>query len=183
MMDDVTIAIESPLQNDVARLIQALDAYLTALYPAESNHLLDLETLSAASVRFFVARRGREALGCGALRIDESYGEVKRMFVLPEARGLKLGKRILGRIEAQARHEGLHCLRLETGIHQPEALALYRAAGYIERDPFGDYGPDPLSVFMEKALQDGLFVKTCPPSPCPLPPPEGAGDQSLPTPP
>jgi putative acetyltransferase len=43
-------------------------------------------------------------------------------------------------------------LRLETGIHQPEALGLYRAAGFVERGPFGPYRPDPLSVFMEKPL-------------------------------
>ena len=105
-------------------------------------------------MRFLVARRAGEALGCGALRIDAegSYGEVKRMFVLPRARRLKLGRRILDRLEAEARREGLGCLRLETGIHQPEALGLYRAAGFVERGPFGEYGPDPLSVFMEKRL-------------------------------
>jgi len=104
-------------------------------------------------VRFFVARRSGEALGCGALRIDaEDYGEVKRMFVLPRARGLKLGRLIIDRLEAEARREGLGCLRLETGIHQAEALGLYRAAGFVERGPFGEYGPDPLSVFMEKRL-------------------------------
>ena len=152
-MTDITIAVESPCQTDVARLIQALDAYQTALYPAESNHLLDLDALSAPDVRFLVARRDGAAVGCGALRVDaEGYGEVKRMFVLPSARGLKLGRRLLDRIEAEARRERLTCLRLETGIHQPEALGLYRAAGYVEREPFGDYRPDPLSVFMEKPL-------------------------------
>jgi putative acetyltransferase len=55
-------------------------------------------------------------------------------------------------VEAEARREGLECLRLETGIHQPEALGLYRSAGYREREPFGDYARDPLSVFMEKRL-------------------------------
>ncbi len=100
-----------------------------------------------------MARRAGEALGCGALRIDaEGYGEVKRMFVLPRARGLKLGRRILDRLEEEARREGLRCLRLETGVHQPEALGLYRTAGFVEREPFGEYGPDPLSVFMEKRL-------------------------------
>ena len=150
---DVTIALESPRQDDVARLIEALDAYHSALYPAESNHLLDVGRLAAPDVRFFVARRAGEALGCGALRIDDAgYGEVKRMFVLPEARGLRLGRRILRCLEDEARREGLRCLRLETGIHQAAALALYRAAGYVERAPFGEYQPDPLSIFMEKAL-------------------------------
>jgi putative acetyltransferase len=41
---------------------------------------------------------------------------------------------------------------LETGIYQPEALGLYERAGYVRRDPFGDYAPDPMSVFMQKTL-------------------------------
>jgi putative acetyltransferase len=151
-MSEIRLAMESPRQADVARLLEALDAYQSALYPPESNHFLDVEALAAPNVRLIVARRGAEAVGCGALRIDAGYGELKRMFVVPEARGLRVGRRILDRIEAEARREGLGCLRLETGIHQPEALALYRSSGYAEREAFGEYAPDPLSVFMEKSL-------------------------------
>ncbi|MGH7368189.1 MAG: GNAT family N-acetyltransferase [Candidatus Rokuibacteriota bacterium] len=150
---DVTLAVESPRQADVEALLAALDSYQGALYPAESNHFLDVAALAAPNVRFFVARRGGQALGCGALRIDAAgYGELKRLFVRPEARGLRLGRRLLDRIEEEARRERLGCLRLETGIHQAEALGLYRAAGYAERGAFGEYKPDPLSVFMEKSL-------------------------------
>lgn len=153
MSATIVIAVESPRQDEVHRLIEELDRYLIALYPAESNHLLDIDALASADVRFFVARRDGAAVGCGALRIDApGSGEVKRMFVRPDARGLRVGRRILDVIEDHARREGLEWLRLETGIHQPEALALYRRAGFAERGPFGDYGPDPLSVFMEKAL-------------------------------
>jgi putative acetyltransferase len=149
----VTIARESPRQAEIVRLVEELDEYLGALYPAESNHLLDIETLARPDMRFFVARRDDEALGCGALRVDPAgYGEVKRIYVAPRARGLGLGGRLIATIEAEARHEGLACLRLETGIHQPEALGLFRAAGFMEIAPFGDYRPDPLSVFMEKPL-------------------------------
>jgi len=74
------------------------------------------------------------------------------MFVLPEARERRLGERLLRCLEDEARREGLRCLRLETGVHQAVALALYRAAGYVERAPFGEYQPDPLSIFMEKTL-------------------------------
>jgi putative acetyltransferase len=152
-MTEITLRIESPHQADVVRLIEALDIYQGGLYPSESNHFLGVEALAAPGVRFFVARRAGRALGCGALRIDPAgYGEVKRMFVSPEARGLKLGRRLLDRIEEEARREGLGRMRLETGIHQPEALGLYRSAGYVERDAFGEYSPDPLSVFMEKSL-------------------------------
>ncbi len=152
-MSKITIRLESPRQAEVERLLVALDAYQSALYPPESNHFVDVDALAASNVRFFVARRGGEALGCGALRIDGAgYGELKRMFVTPAARGLKLGRRILDRIEEEARREGLGWLRLETGIHQPEALGLYRSAGFVEREAFWDYRPDPLSVFMEKRL-------------------------------
>jgi putative acetyltransferase len=74
------------------------------------------------------------------------------MYVAPSARGQGLGRAILARIEAQATAEGLELLRLETGIHQAEAIALYRSSGYVDCDPFGDYRPDPLSRFMEKRL-------------------------------
>lgn len=148
----ITLAIESPRQAEVERMLEALDAYQSTLYPPESNHFVDVEGLAAPNVRFIVARRGTVAVGCGALRIDVGYGELKRMYVVPAARGHRLGRLILDRIEAEARRAGLRCLRLETGIHQPEALALYRAAGYAEREAFGEYAADPLSVFMEKIL-------------------------------
>ncbi len=78
------------------------------------------------------------------------YAEVKRMYVKPEARRLGIGAAILRELEGLARQEKRTCIRLETGVHQPEALALYRRAGYVDRGPFGDYPADPLSVFMEK---------------------------------
>ena len=152
-MSEITLGTESPRQADVLRLIEALDAYQSGLYPPESNHFLDVEGLAAPSVRFFVVRRDGQALGCAGLRIDPTgWGELKRMFVAPEARGLKVGRRLLEQIEEEARREGLVSVRLETGIYQPEALGLYRSAGYVEREAFGDYVPDPLSVFMEKRL-------------------------------
>ncbi len=136
----------------MSELIAALDRYLSSLYPAESNHFLDLEQLSRPEIRFFVARRRGAPIGCGALRMAEGYGEVKRMYVDPRARGSGLGRAMLGAIEAQARLEKISILRLETGIHQAEALALYRSAGYRDCPPFGDYKPDPLSLFLEKKL-------------------------------
>lgn len=153
MSSGIKIAQESPRQRDVAGLIEQLDAYVGRLYPAESNHLLSLEELCRPEIRFFVARSDTQALGCGALRLDPSgYGEIKRMYVRPEARGRRLGRLILLRLEEEARQAGLTCLRLETGIHQEEALGLYRASGYRERSPFGEYRSDPLSIFMEKPL-------------------------------
>jgi putative acetyltransferase len=149
----IDIAVEDPAQPDVAPLLQASDAYMASLYPAESNHMLDVASLRQPRVAFLVARVDGKALGCGAvLDSGEGWAEVKRMFVSPAARGLKLGRRLLDEIEAIAARRGVGVLRLEMGGLQPEALGLYRSAGFVEIGPFGAYGPDPVSIFMEKTL-------------------------------
>lgn len=152
-MHGVEIAIEDPRIPDVLALVEALDAYHTSIYPAESNHFLDIDTLAGPDGRFLVARRSGRAVGCGALWVRHgAFGEVKRMFVEPEARGFGVARALLAEIEAMARTERLPRLLLETGVHSREALRLYRRAGFVERGPYDGYGPDPLSVFMEKAL-------------------------------
>src|SRR5258708_31363393 len=85
------IRLESPRQDDVMRLLAALDAYLESLYPPESNHILGVDTLCAPDIPYFVSRREGEAVGCGALRIDSTGdGGLKRLFVHPGAGGQKL---------------------------------------------------------------------------------------------
>nr|WP_316654216.1 GNAT family N-acetyltransferase [uncultured Gellertiella sp.] len=149
----VEIAEELPRQPGVIRLLDMSDAYMAALYPAESNHLLDLASLEKPGVWFLVARRGEDVVGCVSLvEAGDGTAEIKRMFVDPEARGLKLGKRLMEELEALARRKGIEAIRLETGITQPEAIGLYRAWGYVEIGPFGAYRQDPLSLFMEKRL-------------------------------
>jgi putative acetyltransferase len=152
----ITIKPETPDQPEVLAFLAASDAYAASLYPAESNHLVDIATLMTPDIRFLVARSSARAIGCGAILIrrdaDAATGEIKRMWVDPAARGQKAGARILAALEETARAERLSAMRLETGISQPEALALYRKAGFFERGPFGGYKPDPLSVFMEKLL-------------------------------
>ncbi|MFS2009986.1 GNAT family N-acetyltransferase [Azospirillum sp. CT11-132] len=152
-MPDIAIAAESPRQDAVIALVAALDRYLLDLYPADTCHLLDIDSLEAPDVRFFVARKDGVPVGCAALRVDPTgYGEVKRMYVDPAARGHRIGDRLLTRLEEQARDEGLTALLLESGIHQHEALALYRKAGFADRGPYACYEDNGVSVFMEKPL-------------------------------
>lgn len=149
----IAIAQEDPRQPDVVALIDALDAFSKSLYPAESNHLLDVDDLAKPDVVFFVARQEGKAIGCGAFRfIDAGHGEIKRMYVPHEARGRGLGWVLLETIEAEARRRGITRLSLETGIHNLQAVHLYRRAGYQDYPPFGDYKPDPLSLFMTKEI-------------------------------
>lgn len=148
----IVIGPESPDQPEVAAFLAAADAYSKSLYPPESNHLLGLAALMAPNVHFFVARRDGRALGCGALVVAEAWGEVKRMWVDPDARGQSIGRRLVEAIETTARKKSVSILRLETGIRQPEAIGLYRRCGFTECKPFGSYELDPLSIFMEKRL-------------------------------
>jgi len=134
-------------------MLARLDAYCAALYPAESNHLLDVASLMRGDVLFLVARDvDGAAVGCAALVNKQEYGEVKRMFVDERRRGLGTGRKLIEHLTMFARMSGLSVLRLETGIHQPEAIALYERVGFERRAPFGDYRDDPLSLFMEMRL-------------------------------
>jgi putative acetyltransferase len=150
---DLIITRETLDQPEVRAFFAASEAYMGALYPAESNHFVDASVLVQPNVVFLVARGGGNALGCGAIvRAADGTAEIKRLWVSPDARGLKLGQRLLEALIAEARSEGVGRLQLETGISQPEALALYRRAGFVEIGAFGDYQPDPLSLFMERAV-------------------------------
>jgi putative acetyltransferase len=151
--ENVEIAQETPDQPEIRAFFAASEAYMAALYPAESNHFVDAATLAKNNVVFLVARSDGFAIGCGAIvKQSDGTAEIKRMWLAPAARGLKLGARILAALEAAARADGVHCLQLETGNAQPEALGLYRRAGFSEIAAFGQYAPDPLSVFMAKGL-------------------------------
>jgi putative acetyltransferase len=152
-MIEISIEPEDPRQADTRGLLAEADAYMHALYPAESNHLVDAEALAAPDTLFLAARRGGELLGSIAFRvIGPDHAEMKRLFVRSTARRLGLGRRLLAALEDAARRREITRISLETGIRQPEAIGLYRAAGYRECPPFGQYQPDPLSLFMSKRL-------------------------------
>ena len=152
-MTEAVIGREFPRAPGVRALLEQAWAFSESLYPAESNHHLDEAGLDRPGAVFFVARQDGRALGCGALvSVDLAYGEVKSLFMLPDARGRGLGRRLLAAIEQEGQSQGLPLLRLETGIRQPEAIGLYEAAGFRRIPPFGDYADDPLSIFMEKPL-------------------------------
>lgn len=102
---------------------------------------------------FAMAWRGQEPLACGAFRPFAGKAEIKRMFVRPECRGQGLSRRILMFLEQEAALRGFDEAVLETGTAQPEAIGLYRSAGWQPAEPFGPYIGDPLSVFFRKRLR------------------------------
>lgn len=148
------ITFETPNQPGVRELIGELDAYLYSLYPADNVYALDISSLSHPSVLFAVVRDTvGTAVGCGAIVIKPDYGELKRMYVRPQARGRGVARRLVAALEAKAVNNGCRTFMLETGPAQPAALALYERMGYQRRGPFGDYAEDPFSVFMQKDVE------------------------------
>jgi putative acetyltransferase len=149
----IQIELADPGGPDIVALLEDGERYSASLYPPESNHMLPIEALRADNVRFVVARdEGGAVVGTGALVLFDGWAEIKRMWVVPAARGQGFSQAILDDLAARARGAGVTLLRLETGVQNHAALALYARAGFTRCAPFADYGPDPLSVFMQKVL-------------------------------
>lgn len=146
-----------PAHLDAQALMARSEALMSALYPSESNHFEPADGLRPPHGAFWGLWMGDALVGCGGVKHHApadgpAYGEIKRLFVLDSARGRGGAKQLMARLETDLLARGVRLARLETGIHQPEALGLYRRLGYVQRGPFGDYAPDPLSAFFEKAL-------------------------------
>jgi putative acetyltransferase len=160
-MHGVTIEAAGAATDELRELIGELDRTLGAEYSPEQQHGLTLEGIFQPHVRFFIARLDGKAVGCGGVALFATFGEVKRMYVRPEARGRGIADAILARIESETRNAGLGVLRLETGDKQAAAMRLYDRAGFRPCAAFGDYALMPpyaiaTSVFLEKALTSTL---------------------------
>jgi len=147
---DLAVRLVECDSPDFAFLVSAFEAELEDRYPGISEDAPPLVSDMLVSV---VAYRGDAPVGCGALReLEPGVGEIKRMFVLPEARGLGAARRMLAVLEAQGRALGYSTVRLGSGVRQPEALALYESSGYCRMPLFGEYEGVDLCVCYEKAL-------------------------------
>lgn len=154
----IAITEERPDSADAIRLIEELQSHLNPeKYPAESKHGYSVEKLLREGVTFFVTRKDNIPAGCGGIKLfGTDYGEVKRMFVRPQFRGLGLGKLMLDHLAQFAQERQVKVLRLETGIYQTDAIRLYERYGFERRAPFGEYKVDPLSIYFEKRLENNF---------------------------
>jgi len=144
---------------DDPRVVDLLRIHVTTAHAQTargSAHALNVEGLQQLDISFWTLWDDDALLGFGALRrLTDDHGEVKSMHTAETARRRGVGSAILGHIIAAAREGGLARLSLETGswdYFQP-AVALYRRHGFAECPPFGDYKPDPNSVFMTLDLR------------------------------
>jgi putative acetyltransferase len=148
-----TIAVETPLTNEVRALIAELNAVLLALTPPEHCYHMTVEEMAGPETTVFIAREDGHAVACGALRRHpDGVGEVKRMYTRPEVQGRGIGGAILENILDLARREGMARLVLETGDRHPAAWRVYERAGFVRCGAVLDYPDTSFSVFFEKRL-------------------------------
>lgn len=143
--------------DDVRLLIGELDGELGALYLPEQRHGLALDAIFQPHIRFFIAKRDGEALGCGGVALFAGFAEIKRMYVRTHARGTGVADAVMTRLIDETRRAGHAILRLEAGTQSPAAISFYRRSGFRECAAFGDYAtlpPNEISAshFMERGV-------------------------------
>ena len=149
------IVVDDLSGPQIARFLSEHVAEMLSVTPPESKHALDLDALRAPGVSFWSVLDGGTVVGCGALkRLDDAHAEVKSMRTVATRQRSGIASLILGHIIAEARRMGFSRLSLETGSGEffAPARRLYEKFGFSYCEPFADYRPDPLSVFLTRAL-------------------------------
>ncbi|MGC0054587.1 GNAT family N-acetyltransferase [Brucella pituitosa] len=152
----VRVSVETPLQDDVRDLVEALNAHMLPLSPLEFQFKMTVEQMAETNTTVFVARdENGKAVGCGALKMhDNGVGELKRMFTRPEVRGKRVGSLLVDAIVELARARGISRLVLETGTGPgfDGAWRLYENSGFVRCGVVLDYPDSEYSAFFEKRL-------------------------------
>lgn len=155
---EVEVRKASPLTEPAASLVAQLDAEIQGRYgePLGLDLSIDAEEVEDGLGAFALAWVAGAAVGCGAVRLIESDKvELKRMFVVPEFRRQGAAKALLQFLEGEAAALGARMVVLETVATPPDAVALYRAAGYFQIPNFGPYINSQISYCMRKRLDGG----------------------------
>ncbi|MCU1392881.1 MAG: hypothetical protein JWM34_1309 [Ilumatobacteraceae bacterium] len=141
---------------DVQSLIAQLNADLLARYPEPGALVFSLEAADVVDGvgALLMATHNDRPVGCGAFKVlpeQARTAEIKRMFVVPSARGQDIGTAILAELERRAGAIGIERFVLELGPRQPEAIRRYERAGYAPCEPWGEFVGKDLSICMAKA--------------------------------
>lgn len=145
---------------DAMRLIEEVQGEYVARYGGRDDTPLDPMMFEPPEGSFFVAYLDGQPVATGAWRRRDDVpafagrriAEIKRMYVVPAARGRGLARMMLAHLERTTAEAGCEALVLETGLRQPEAIALYESSGYRPIEGFGLYRDEPLSRCFAKPL-------------------------------
>ena len=153
MIDFKTAAFDAP---ESVELIEAVQQEYVVRYGSRDASQLEVAEFAPPQGVFVVGWHLDQPVACGGVRVVEAgVAELKRMYVAPAVRRRGIARALLGRLEGEAHALGALVLRLETGLHQPEAIALYESAGYAKTEPFGYYANAPLARHLAKQLASG----------------------------
>ena len=157
-MGGFTVSLVATPTRDAAALVQELEDELSSLYLAEQCHGFAVAALFQPHIRFFVAYRGEQAVGCGGVALFADFAEVKRMYVRKVWRGQGAAEALMARLVEETEAAGLATLRLETGMHSHAAIAFYKRMGFAPCAIFEPYASLPphsiaTSVFLERRVQ------------------------------
>lgn len=150
-----------PMEHpDALRLIAEVQQEYVARYGGPDDTPIEPGYFDPPRGSFFLGYLEDEPVVTGAWRRRDDVvvegtretAEVKRMYVVPRARGRGLARRMLAHLEDTARDAGARVMVLETGLRQPEAIALYISAGYVPIPGFGYYKDAPLSRCFARVL-------------------------------
>ncbi len=151
MNHDIELRVTPFDAPESVALINAVQAEYVERYGNPDETPVDAGEFLPPSGIFIVGWDVGVPVGCGGLRVIEpGIVELKRMYVVPAARRRGIARSMLRRLEAEAVALGATELRLETGSRQPEAIAMYEAAGYQETEAFGFYADHELSHHLAK---------------------------------
>lgn len=158
--DGVTVRDVPYPHPDVQALVEEVQAEYVVRYGGPDSSPIDPAMFDGPGGRFLVAYRGDDPVAMGGWRLRPDVqrlrsvrlAEVKRMYVAPRARRQGYARLVLEHLERSARDAGVDVLVLETGIAQPEAIALYESAGYEPVEKFGYYAWSPKSRCYGKRL-------------------------------
>lgn len=148
---------------DAARLVEEVQAEYVTRYGGRDETPLRPDYFEAPDGAFFVGYLEGSAVATGAWRRrtdvlalgSTSCAEIKRMYVVPGARGLGLARSMLAHLESTAAAAAAAVMILETGAAQPEAIALYASSGYEPIPGFGFYRDAPLNRCMARRVSGG----------------------------
>lgn len=151
----ITIEPEDPRSPEAQGLLSAFIEEVRKRYdepPADVGYF-DPNLVSVPKSVFLVVRSEGKAVGCGALiPMEDEMAEIKRMFVVPGERGHGIAKKILEELERFARDFEYDAIRLETGVKQPESIALYGKSGFYRVPNFPPFENDETAVCFEKRV-------------------------------
>jgi putative acetyltransferase len=155
MTDKTLVCVEAdPCGPEATELMAALDQEVLEIYPDLPIHGIDPVEFRRVGGVFLIGQLDRIPVACGALRpLGDHMGEVKRMFVRRAYRRNGFSKIVLATLEEIACGRGYRTMRLETGVNQPAAIALYECAGYQRIPCYGEFVGDPRSRCFEKQLE------------------------------